>query len=328
MPEKELVLWVLWVAFDLEVHCCPAVDFSDSAKRINPRENGNYHSCYGDPIAECHDREPIGWGRSMSARYQTMPALADDDRDALERSIRTYGIQVPIIVDENGDVIDGHHRKAIALYLGIECPTIHEIGKTEAEKVALSISLNVDRRQLTREQKKELIARSLKAQPELSDRQHGERTGAAHTTVGRVRDELESTGALHQSETRVSADGRERPASRPVVNIKTKETHSTETTEAFDQSTGEAIPAEAPESPTAAILNSDDMQDRSYVRAFIKALKPAHDIAQFDADRIADLASADVARQLELAAGAITRFNEAVARRRGALRPIAGGKAK
>ena len=46
--------------------------------------------------------------------YQFLPRLSDDEYTSLEKSIREHGIQVPIVVDENGSVIDGHHRKEIA----------------------------------------------------------------------------------------------------------------------------------------------------------------------------------------------------------------------
>lgn len=51
--------------------------------------------------------------------------------------------------------------------------------------------------------------------PELSNREHARRTGVSDNTVGSVRRELESTAQIAQSETRVSGDGRVRPASQP-----------------------------------------------------------------------------------------------------------------
>ena len=56
---------------------------------------------------------------------------------------------------------------------------------------------------------------SLRADPGLSNREHARRTGADHKTVQAVREESESTGEIPQSETRVSGDGRVRPASQP-----------------------------------------------------------------------------------------------------------------
>lgn len=148
--------------------------------------------------------------------YQFLPRLSDDEYTSLEKSIREHGIQVPIVVDENGSVIDGHHRKEIADRLGLPCPRNTARDLDETGKRTHACSLNLDRRHLNREQKREVIAKSLMADPQLSNRQHAERVGAHHTTVGTIRDSLESTGEISQSETRLSADGRERPATRPA----------------------------------------------------------------------------------------------------------------
>lgn len=178
--------------------------------------------------------------------YQTMPPLSVEEYATLEQSIREHGIQVPIIIDENGVVIDGHHRQKIAATLDVYCPMDMKEGLTEAEKRALSITLNIDRRQLSREQRRSIIESSVKAAPELSNRQHAELTGTHKNTVQAVRDELESTGQIAQSATRVSADGRERPATqpeRPVVKV--TETHKEESY--VDTSTGEVV--EEPPAP-------------------------------------------------------------------------------
>lgn len=156
--------------------------------------------------------------------FQFLPRLSDDEYAALEKSIREHGVQVPIVVDENDSVVDGHHRKEIAERLGAQCPRRSAMGLDEAQKRTLALSLNLDRRHMTREQKREVLTKSLTADPELSDREHAKRVGVAHTTVGRVRSELEATGALHQSDTRLSADGRQRPATQPDhVNTKAGE---------------------------------------------------------------------------------------------------------
>jgi hypothetical protein len=125
--------------------------------------------------------------------YQFLPRLSDEDYQKLESSITEHGIQVPIILDENGSVIDGHHRKEIADRLGIDYPKRTKTGLSDAQKRTLALTLNIDRRHLTREQKRRLVEESVKADPDLSDREHAKRTGVAHTTVGRIRER----GALH-----------------------------------------------------------------------------------------------------------------------------------
>ena len=70
----------------------------------------------------------------------------------------------------------------------------------------------MNRRHLSREQKRALIAESLRADPELPDYQHARRTGASPHTVKSVR---ESDPDLQNANDgiRVNARGQERPAS-------------------------------------------------------------------------------------------------------------------
>ena len=123
--------------------------------------------------------------------FQFLPPLAPDEYAALERSIREYGVQVPITVDEHGVVIDGHHRQTIAQSLGVHCPQTRVFDKTDLEKRTLALTLNLDRRNLTREQRRAIVEASVKADPQLSDRAHAQRTGVTHPTVARVREQLE-----------------------------------------------------------------------------------------------------------------------------------------
>ena len=77
---------------------------------------------------------------------------------------------------------------------------------------------------LTQEQKRELIRDQVKETPERSNRQVARDLGVSPTTVGTVRDELEATVQIGQSDERVGADGRvinvanigQRPAAAPA----------------------------------------------------------------------------------------------------------------
>lgn len=148
-------------------------------------------------------------------RYQVMPPLSAEEYQELYEDIKANGVMVPIVVDEDEVIVDGHHRAKIAAELGIPCPEEMIAGKSESEKRNIAFTLNLKRRHLTREQRRALIAESLKADPQLSNNQHAKRTGASDTTVGKVRRELEATSQLGKSDTRLSADGRERPSSQP-----------------------------------------------------------------------------------------------------------------
>ena len=152
---------------------------------------------------------------SSAVRYQVMPPLSSEEYQELHDDIKVNGVLEPIHVDEEGVVIDGHHRSKIANELGIPCPVITHDDLDDAGKRSLAFTLNLKRRHLNREQRRALIAESLKSDPQLSNREHARRTGADHKTVQSVRETTESTGEIPQSDERVSGDGRVRPASQP-----------------------------------------------------------------------------------------------------------------
>lgn len=72
------------------------------------------------------------------------------------------------------------------------------------------LAANVHRRHLTTEQKRELIAKVLKAKPGESNRKIAKQTKADHKTVAAVRGDLESTGEIPQLEKTTGADGKQR----------------------------------------------------------------------------------------------------------------------
>lgn len=94
---------------------------------------------------------------TATAVYRLMPNLTIDEYEDLRESIRDRGVLVPIEVDENGTILDGHHRLQACEELGIECPRIVREGLTDDQKVAHVLTLNLDRRQLDRDQRAELV---------------------------------------------------------------------------------------------------------------------------------------------------------------------------
>src|SRR5262245_47839519 len=71
---------------------------------------------------------------------------------------------------------------------------------------AFVLSANIQRRHLTAEQKRDLIAKVLKAKPEQSNREIAKQTKSDHKTVAKVRKERESTGEIPQLEKTVRKD--------------------------------------------------------------------------------------------------------------------------
>jgi hypothetical protein len=88
--------------------------------------------------------------------YQLLPRPDDDALAGLAASIRDKGVLIPVVVDEAGAIIDGHHRAMIADSLGIEYPRTVRTGLSAAEKRVLAVELNVARRHLTDAQRVQL----------------------------------------------------------------------------------------------------------------------------------------------------------------------------
>jgi hypothetical protein len=104
-----------------------------------------------------------------NAKYRILPPLRPERYQALKNEIALNGVETPIIVDQHGNIIEGWHRWLACQELGIFCPTEVRYFTSEAEKFRLILSVNCNRRQMNRAQKRELIASYLKVVPDTSD---------------------------------------------------------------------------------------------------------------------------------------------------------------
>lgn len=126
---------------------------------------------------------------STAVRYQVMPPLSTDEYQELYESIKSEGVLEPIHVDEEGVVIDGHHRSKIASELGVPCPVITHDDLSESKKRSLAFTLNLKRRHLNREQRRALGLESLRLDPIASNREHSKRTGLSDKTIQSIRED-------------------------------------------------------------------------------------------------------------------------------------------
>jgi hypothetical protein len=84
---------------------------------------------------------------------------------------------------------------------------------------AYVISKNIHRRHLTTEQRRDLIAKLLKAKPETSNNQIAKQVKADDKTVAKVRAKLEATSDIPKLKKTKGADGKERPTKRKSAEI-------------------------------------------------------------------------------------------------------------
>jgi phage N-6-adenine-methyltransferase len=155
----------------------------------------------------------------MNDAYQLLRKLTEQEYAALKEDIAARGVMVPVELDEAGNVLDGHHRLQICEELGIaEYPTIIRTGLTEDEKREHILALNIDRRHMTREERRELIEELLKATPEASNRDIAGQAKVSDHTVATVRDGLEESAQIaHFSHRKDPRTGKlTQPARRPA----------------------------------------------------------------------------------------------------------------
>lgn len=134
-------------------------------------------------------------GQTEWSLERALPPLTPDERAALRAEIAEHGVLVPVVVDEAGNIIDGHARAAIATELDLPFPKEVRAGLSEAEKRIEAVVLNLARRHLTDAQRV-LAGRAI--EPEVAKRARERMlAGKAHDPEenlpegsGRSRDEV------------------------------------------------------------------------------------------------------------------------------------------
>lgn len=167
----------------------------------------------------------------MDAQYQLLPDLTDEEYQALKADIEARGVQVPVERDETGAVLDGHHRIRACEELGItDYPTIIRTGMNEDQKREHVLALNLDRRHLTRDQRKDLVGK-LRADgwslPRIAERLHVS-LGTTHADAQAFNSE--SVDGADPPAKVTGADGKQYPATRPkptaVITTTPKQTQA------------------------------------------------------------------------------------------------------
>ncbi|MET4347433.1 ParB N-terminal domain-containing protein [Bradyrhizobium sp. RT9a] len=191
-------------------------------------------------------KQPTSWRDVITVHpaADLFPMMSADELKTLGEDIKANGLRVPVVVwkpqkDSPAQLLDGRNRldaiEAAGITIHVEEDKQHLIlWRCDAEDkwwristqanggaedgfdpYAYVISANVHRRHLTPEQKRDLIAAVLKAQPEKSNRQVAKAVGVSHPHVAAVRAKLEKSGDVEAVTTSIDTKGRRQQAHKP-----------------------------------------------------------------------------------------------------------------
>ena len=85
----------------------------------------------------------------INNKYASLvPELTREEYESLKESIKQNGLWVPLIVNQDGVLLDGHHRYKVCQELGIKPHYIVKEFKGEFYEKLFVIDCNIKRRQL------------------------------------------------------------------------------------------------------------------------------------------------------------------------------------
>ena len=174
---------------------------------------------------------------SIHPAADAFPLMSKDELIALAKDIEANGLMHKVVITGaiNPDgtanvnqvcVLDGRNRLDALEHLGKEL--FDKKGRPSSEwftnqfatdafkmdELVYVISANIHRRHLTADQRRELIEKLLKANPEQSNRQIAAVVKRDHKTVSAVRTELEGRGEIPHVSITTDTKGRKQPAKR------------------------------------------------------------------------------------------------------------------
>ena len=167
-----------------------------------------------------------GWTCYLTYSH-LLPPLTPDEYAELKADIQEHGMLVPVLLSQTGQdrhyhVLDGQHRLRIAAELGLkwmDFPKEMRNLLTEEQRAELALNLNLHRRHLTMDQRRDL---ALKFRREgQSYRQIAETLGTSEATARRaVAGASNDAGEL--PDTITGMDGKPYPAAQPISESQTR----------------------------------------------------------------------------------------------------------
>jgi site-specific DNA-methyltransferase (adenine-specific)/site-specific DNA-methyltransferase (cytosine-N4-specific) len=147
-------------------------------------------------------------------KYRLLPQLDAETYAGLKANIALNGVQVPVVRDEKGYILDGFARAKIAKELGYECPSVVAKGLSEQEKRSQVRALNLARRHLDYHARRQVIADEMRENSARSNNWIAKSLGVDDKTVASVRREMQSTSEIPKLGYTLGSEGTYRPATR------------------------------------------------------------------------------------------------------------------
>jgi hypothetical protein len=189
------------------------------------------------PRDEVQDAPPpvLDWRKHLPVHpaANLFPPISQAELKELAEDIEKNGLSTRVVLWPDGDkklsLIDGRNRLDALALLGLltiergslalkarpnDHPFEFECAYRNSDPYALALSYNVHRRHLTAEQKRDLIAKLLKAKPEASNVSIAKQVRVDDKTVASVRRDLESNSEI-PNKPRVEANGRKARGRKP-----------------------------------------------------------------------------------------------------------------
>src|SRR5215472_11769023 len=136
------------------------------------------------------------------------PPIEGVEFDELVADIKANGLIEPIVMLD-GMILDGRNRYRACVAADVE-PTFRPF--TGDDPAAYVISASIHRRHLTTEQKRDLIAKLIKTEPEKSNNAIAKQAKVDDKTVAKVRHGMEARSEIPNVSTRTDTKGRKQPA--------------------------------------------------------------------------------------------------------------------
>ena len=131
--------------------------------------------------------------------YQVMPEFDPDEFERLKKGIKEHGIEYPIIVDTDGNIVDGHHRVKAWKELGRDPSDIPRrvVDEPDGEQYHRAYRVNLNRRDVDKEEiVKDYLLEHQTRVKEDTLREIALDIGVGKSTVNRAKQDLEDDGKL------------------------------------------------------------------------------------------------------------------------------------